>query len=111
LSIYKNLALLRQQPSFIYGDFDYLLVTNHIFSFVRKSQGKTSYIVAMNLSENDYTLNLHYGNHVPTDAKITYYFGKDQNESNQLSKEYEIGKIITTTNIKLKARNCLILEF
>ncbi len=109
LEIYKDLAKLKQEHAFASGDIEYLLITNEIFSFIRKLPGKSSFVVVMNLSNRNLTLNLNYSRAVPAMAKVSYVFGANQDETKELRKFYPINEIISTKRVLLNAKNCLIV--
>lgn len=93
------------------GDIEYLLITNQIFSFIRKLSGKPSYVVVMNLSDRNLTLNLNFSRAVPAIAKVAYVFGANQEETNELRKFYPINEMISTKKVLLNAKNCIILTY
>ncbi len=111
LEIYKDLAKLKQEPAFALGDIEYLLITNQVFSFIRKLPGKASYVVVMNLSDRNLTLNLNFSRVVPATAKVSYVFGANPDETKELRKFYPINEIISTKRVLLNAKNCIILTY
>ena len=105
------MAHVRQESSFLWGDFQYLLVTKQIFSFTRRAEGHTGYLVAMNLSDRDQTLNFHYSKSIPDKAKLVYFFGKDKHETSELHTKYQLNQTMSTKRVELKAKNCFIFSF
>lgn len=53
LKLFRELALLREDPIFQTRDLDYAVITDNIFSFVRKHGEQQTVLVAMNIGQVD----------------------------------------------------------
>ncbi|CAF0993142.1 unnamed protein product [Brachionus calyciflorus] len=111
LNIYKDLVKLKEEPSFAWGDFNYLLVNKEIFSFTRTSRGNKNYAVLMNLGKKALNVNLENFKNIPIAARIAYVIGADSQETKELREFYPVGLTISTKRLLLNSNNCVILEF
>ncbi len=105
------LAKLRGEPSFLWGDFKSIMITKHIFSFSRIAEGHTGYLIVMNLSKKDLTLNFYRHSEVPLRAKLVYFFGANPVETIKLDKIYKINQTVHTNKLFVKNKTCFILSF
>jgi hypothetical protein len=104
-----ELTRIRQNPSFLFGDFEYAIVDDNIFSFIRCAKGHPSFLVAMNLSGSEVKSNFKSNNAIPSIAKVLFYFDNNiQKESEEL---FKIDKYISTENIVLPSKSCLIVSW
>lgn len=110
MNIYKDLIRLKEEPSFSWGDFRYLIVNDDIFSFERHASGFRKYAVLMNLSNRTISVDLSDFN-IPREANVKYVFGADPQETSELRKFYSIGQRISTRRILLNHVNCIILSY
>lgn len=53
LKLFRELSLLREDPIFQNRDLDYAVVTDNIFSFVRKHGEQQTVLVAINIGQED----------------------------------------------------------
>ena len=51
LQVYRKLARLRKQETFLRGSMQYVVITDNVFSFVRHSRGHPTYLVALNFGK------------------------------------------------------------
>ncbi|GFY56675.1 maltase A3 [Trichonephila inaurata madagascariensis] len=58
LENFKKLVKLRREPSLLLGMFEYALVDTNIFSFTRSILGAKSFLVIVNMSDNEVLVNL-----------------------------------------------------
>lgn len=106
------MAALKQEPTFLYGDFEYVLVTDEVFSFTRKAEGQDSYVIVMNLGNRDLNnVNLHYAGDLPMETEIALFFGKDESASQELANSFKIGDKIGTKRMSIKSGACFILKY
>jgi hypothetical protein len=108
LRVFSELAKIRQLPSFLWGTFEYAIVDEHVFSFIRNAFDNPSFLVAMNLSNEDVTINFQSTRLLPSKVKVVYYF---DNKSNGNEKTYQIDKDILTKSVFLPAKSCLIVTW
>lgn len=98
-----------------------LLVDENIFSFMRKAYGFNGYLVIMNISDSIQEFNIYKkGNEskqvIDPIAYVAYYITsnknrtiKDRNGLNEIKLNYKHKEAVSTKNIRLNARDCLIL--
>jgi hypothetical protein len=113
LNIFKNLVKLRKEPSFQWGEFDYCLVNEQIFSFVRSALGFPMFIVVMNMSNKNATnFNLQSNSVIIPNIVVVKYFIPDyqglNNEKTDL--KYQLESFVRTCELSLDAHSCLILS-
>ena len=102
---------MRKEASFQVGNFKYALITDQLFSFIRHAPKNPTFLVAMNLSDDDLTINFAKEcSLVPEKVEVKYYIGLPDQEEDFYEK-YKIGNTIDSSAVQLKARNCLILTF
>ena len=111
LDIYRSLAKLRQNPSFLTGNFSYLIVTDDVFSFIRHAPGSQSFIVAMNLGDRDLNVNLYSSNKIPKTAELVLQFGKSPRETDSLYLMNPKHKNFTTGKVYLKPKSLVVLSY
>jgi hypothetical protein len=110
LNIYKELAKLRDKPSFQWGNFKYALITDDLFSFLRKAEGHETFLVAMNMGKKTINVDFSELEFIKNEAKIVYFIASPD-DPDDILKKYPIYSTISTSNIELRRRNCLILSF
>ena len=111
LRIYKDLAKLRQEPSFLTGMFKFALINKEIFSFIRHEKGYNGYLVAMNLGDRDLLVNFHYSDMLPKRAEVAYFFASSHEDNEKLESRFRPGTFISTKKVPLKAKSVIILSF
>ena len=94
-------------PSFLWGKFRYAIVDENIFSFIRTAFDNPSILVAMNLTNEDLTVNFQLTRMMPSKIKVVYYFDNKKNSDNW----HKINTDIATKNIFLAAKSCLIAKY
>jgi alpha-glucosidase len=55
---YQKLSKLRQEQTFLYGDFKILALSRNVFAYVREHLNSDTYVVLINLGGNHETVNL-----------------------------------------------------
>lgn len=55
---YQQLSLLRQNNTFVFGDFKSTAVTDDVFGFVRWLDGDATYVILINFGDKEITLNI-----------------------------------------------------
>lgn len=55
---YQQLSLLRQNKTFVFGDFKSTAVADEVFGFVRSLEGEPTYVVLINFSDKEITLDV-----------------------------------------------------
>jgi hypothetical protein len=124
LSIFKDLARMRQLPSFAWGNLSLLVVNEQVFSFLRSAYDFPAFLVAMNISDKNALVNLQINNNIAPRAYVAYYipgklnFNKpDENivdKNNNLinlSEKYSLNSPVLTKSVYLKPYDCLILTW
>ena len=51
LQVYRKLARLRKQETFLRGSMQYVVINDNVFSFVRHYRGHPAYLVALNFGK------------------------------------------------------------
>jgi hypothetical protein len=108
LRIFSDLTRIRQKPSFQWGEFNHAIVDENVFSFIRSAFGEPSFLVAMNLSNQNLTVNFQATRLLPSKAKVVYYFDNNLSSSDKL---YEDGKDVLTKSLSLPLKSLLIVEW
>ncbi len=117
LRIYMDLVKLRKNDSFLWGSFCYAVVDEHIFSFIRNAFDYSTFLVAMNLSDEDVSVNFFTTKLVPYTVNVAYYFDNDTNTSLDANSKphklpaYTLNQQMHTKNVILKAKSCIILTW
>lgn len=109
LNIFKDLVRLRSLPSFQWGSFKYGIISDQLFSFLRKAENNPKYLVAMNISNSVLTIDFSELKLVPGQAKVVYYIGKPTDMD--LYDYFKIDKCVSMDKVQLLPRNCLIVSF
>jgi len=104
------LAELRKEPSFLWGIYKSIMITKHIFSFIRIAEGHVAYLIVMNLSEKNLTLNFHSYSEIPLHVNLVYFFGANSKQTTEMNKVYRINQTIQTNKMLLKNKTCFILS-
>ena len=102
------MARIRLTPSFQWGEFNYAIIDENVFSFIRSAFGEPSFLVAMNLSDQSVTINFQATRLMPSKAKVVYYFDSNINSTDKL---YEHDKYVITKNIYLPLKSLMIVEW
>lgn len=106
LNFMKNLVRLRRDQGFRIGDFQYGLVDDDVFSFVRGFDGTDCYLVAANLSNKTITRNFASGpGGVSSDAKVKLLTPSSAND------ETLLGEIIDTSSISLGEYQGIVVKW
>ncbi|ESO88471.1 hypothetical protein LOTGIDRAFT_126021 [Lottia gigantea] len=104
IQLYSQLARLRQEPSFQYGDLNYAVVNDNIFSYVRQTEGQPQYLVTINFgkskSVDDYTSYIQ-----GREGKVIAHTGNLNNKP-----FYKQNIIIDLSQIILKSDQGLVIE-
>lgn len=115
LSVFKALIQLRQKPAFQYGSVKMHVMTEQIFSFVRKAFACDVYLVCMNMSERNANVSLLTSNEIAPRAYVAMYIPggttTDKNDEIDLFVKYKPKEPVLTKNVFLKPRDCLILTW
>ncbi|XP_076066768.1 maltase A3-like isoform X2 [Oratosquilla oratoria] len=84
LKVYKTLARLRQESSFAKGKLAFPVVTDEVLAFIRYLEDEPTYLVVLNLSENDVVVDLHQHTNLelPPDASVITRSVSDKSEEN-----------------------------
>ncbi len=112
-----DLVKLRKNDSFLWGSFRYVIVDEHIFSFIRNAFDYSTFLVAMNLSDEDVSVNFFTTKLVPYTVNVAYYFDNHTSTSFDKSLEshktpmYTLNQQMNTKNVILKAKSCIILTW
>lgn len=56
--LYQQLAALRRNDTFVYGDFKSTTVNENVFGYVRTLAGDATYAVLINFSDKEYTVDV-----------------------------------------------------
>lgn len=118
---------MRRHASFQYGSLKIHTVTTQIFSFLRKAFGADVFLVCINTSDSDVTVNLLTSNEVAPRAYVALYIPgsstvhtiktstlKDDEAAataEALDTKYKPKSPVLTKNVALKAHDCLILTW
>lgn len=116
LKVYMELARIRKDPSFLWGTFEYAILNEKIFSFIRHAPDNPKFLVAMNLSDEDVTTDFSTVKDIPQKVHVVYYFDY---ESKKLVNEdphgfnltYEPNEVILASKVFLRPRGCAILNW
>ncbi|OWF43494.1 neutral and basic amino acid transport protein rBAT-like isoform X2 [Mizuhopecten yessoensis] len=73
ISYFKNLTSLRQERTFLIGEFTTAITDDSIFSFVREFDGLTGYLIAINFSHEEQTRDF-YTSHDSIEKAATVEF-------------------------------------
>ena len=71
MKIYESLSCLRKDASFIYGSLDFLIIDDDIFSFIRKADKHSFYLVGLFLHIPH---SLQWGINLNEEFHLKYYF-------------------------------------
>ncbi|XP_076066766.1 maltase A3-like isoform X2 [Oratosquilla oratoria] len=84
LKVYKTLARLRQESSFAKGKLAFPVVTDEVLAFIRYLEDEPTYLIVLNLSENDVVVDLdHHANlELPPEASVITRSASDKSEEN-----------------------------
>lgn len=110
MNIYKELARLRREPSFQRGNFKYALITNELFSFMRKAENNPTYLVAINLANQAIEVDLSQSKYVSQVAQVVMFIPSTSDPDSAYD-SYPINKYISTSSVALNPRNCLIIKY
>ena len=103
--IYKELAKLRQEPSFQWGQITTPMdKSNTLITFVREAKGFKGYLVAINFSTNK---SLVVYEDLPVNGIVKYFYTDPSTHSKQLI----IGAEVVLSNILLKPGEMIVVEF
>ena len=98
LQLFRKAITLRQHPSFLQGSMHFGLVDAEIFSFVRRHQNQTVYLVAMNIGKQDRSCN----------------FSKEGASGKVVLKSpgisHQDGEVVGLKSLKLKPGHAIVLE-
>lgn len=127
LKVFKDLIELRKSPSFLYGKLSVLLANEQVFAFVRKAFGSPVFLVAMNLSSSNASVNLLLNNNIAPRGYVAYYAaGKYMANNtaaapadtsmmkpngNAVEPDYKLKSPVLTKNVSLKPFDTLILTW
>jgi glycosidase len=120
LKVFRDLMELRKSPSFVYGKLSILLANEQVFAFVRKAFGSPVFLVAMNLSNSQTSVNLLLNSNIAPRGYVAYYARGSQSTSGDfkllpngkdLDAEYKVKSPVLTKSVLLKPRDTLILTW
>ncbi|XP_013420086.1 maltase 2-like [Lingula anatina] len=106
LNLYKSLAKLRQEPTFLHGKMKYAIVDDDIFSYVKDWPGETNYMVVINLSPTNTTHTLDLTPYIQTaEADIAETTRLDMDPS------LVVGNSIVPASVLLKTGQGIVLKW
>lgn len=108
IKIYRQLALLRTEPSFAWGALDVNAEATSVVSFVREAPGFDGYLVAANVAETaSGSTNFKALHNIPKNGTVSYFYS----DSELSAKEFSIGLNVATEKIILKPGELLVVRF
>lgn len=110
LSTTMTLLNLRQLPSFQWGKLSVHVVTDQVFSFLRRAYDFPAFLIVMNISDDESTVALETNANIAPRAYVTAYIPGNKKNS-ELSKLYTQNAPVLTKKVTLNARDCLILTW
>ena len=107
ISLYKNLAVLKKEPTFLWGDVKVATQGKEdIISFVRQANHFETYLVAANTGDQTVVVNLK-DKHSLADKAVVSLVYSFNNESFDFKVNDEIG----TDSVQIKTGQLLVLKF
>lgn len=73
VEIYKNLSVLRREPSFVWGNVS-IIENNKIISYVREADGFDGYLVAANTGSSAVIMNFEDLHRLPNKGVLVYFY-------------------------------------
>ncbi|XP_064608495.1 maltase 2-like [Liolophura sinensis] len=93
LKLYRQLAVLREEAAFELGSFEYVLVNDNIFSFVRRVDGQPAYFVAINFGHSVAMEDFRSGADA-TEGEVVFTTGNFQHHIYEVGQELELENIV-----------------
>lgn len=108
IRLYRDLAMLRHEPSFAWGALNINTAATDVVSFVREAPGFDGYLVAANVADSSTgSTNFRALHNIPKNGTVEYFYS-----NNELSaKEFEVKLSVVTEKIILKPGELLVLRF
>jgi hypothetical protein len=104
-----TLLKLRRLPSFQWGKLTIHVVTEQIFSFLRRAYAFPAFLVVMNVSDATVSVALETNANIAPRAYVSAYMpGRARSE---LAKVYAPNAPVLTRSVTLNGRDCLILTW
>jgi alpha-glucosidase len=104
-NVYRTLIALRQEPAIRYGETDFPLVDDAIFSLTRIRQGSTSYLVVMNVGASEQIVSFESVSNIPSEATELIRSVQSANPATQP------GLKVPTNKIPIGSNEGLVLSF
>lgn len=108
IRLYRDLAMLRHEPSFAWGAININTESANVISFVREAPGFDGYLVAANVADSSTgSINFRALHDIPKNGTVSYFY----TNSEFSAKEFVVGLHIVTEKIILKPGELLVLRF
>lgn len=108
VKIYRQLALLRTEPSFAWGALNMNSEATNVVSFVREAPGFDGYLVAANVADKaSGSTNFKALHNIPKNGTVSYFYS----DSELSAKEFAVGLNVATEKIILKPGELLVVRF
>lgn len=102
-----QLLKLRELPSFQWGKLKLHVITDQVFSFTRKAYDFPSFLVVINISDEQSNVTLETSSEIAPRAYVSCYI--PGGKSNSLNSQYKLDAPVLTKNVSLNPRDCLVL--
>lgn len=122
LQVFCDLMKLRKQtPTLQWGKTTVIKANEQVLAFTRTAYDFPTYLIAMNLTEENINVNLLVSSSIAPRAYVTYYLRGKQIKQPDLDEEtpkeidmasvYKTGAAVLTKNVFLKGYDCLVLTW
>lgn len=106
LKVYKELIKLRAEATFRDGDLSFPTHDQYTFSFLRSLEDNPSYLLVVNVAEENRDINLHHGANLLLPEEATVVLRSSTDETEKTSP----GSVVSLTELPLLAGEGILLE-
>ncbi|KAL7638994.1 UNVERIFIED_CONTAM: hypothetical protein RMT77_010528 [Armadillidium vulgare] len=104
IKVYKDLAKLRLKKTFQFGTIDFAVATEEVLAFVRSYEGSPTYLVVINTSPEETTVDVQNGDvKLPDSATVVIRSSTDSRE------ETNVGSTVNLSSVSLQGGEGLVL--
>lgn len=109
IKLFKELAKLRDEPSFQWGDQKFFLEdkSTKVFSYLREAYRFDGYLIAFNPSNEIEFNDFHTSHDVPLEAQVVLHYSTLNIRNN----DFIVGNELTTDKILLRPGDILVLKY
>lgn len=107
LEVFQSLTLLRQEPSFQWGELHYSVINDDIFSFVRQAKGFPGFLVAINFGIKSSTVDFR-GAKVPSEGVVA---ATTANFDPSFAQDFKVGTEVPLGNLVLRPGEGVIFKW